>query len=47
MEGGGERDAILQSKVYQPLKRKTKIAADDTLIFLLLFFKENKAWSFM
>ena len=30
-----------------PLKGQTKIAADDTLIFLLLFFEENKAWSFM
>ena len=26
-----------------PFKRQTKIAADDTLIFLLLFFEENKA----
>ena len=29
------------------LKRQIKIAADDTLIFLLLFLEENKAWSFM
>ena len=30
-----------------PLKRQTKIAADDTLIFLLLSFEENKACCFM
>ena len=30
-----------------PLKRQTKIAADDSLLFLVLSFEENKAWFFM
>ena len=35
-------------QTVQPLKRQTKIAAADILIFyLLLSFEENKAWFFM
>ena len=29
--------------ICKPLKRQTKIAADDILIFLLLSYEENKA----
>ena len=35
------------NRFFQPLKRQTKIAADNILISLLLSFEENKAWFFV
>ena len=34
---------LFRNEMSLPLKRQTKIAADDILIFLLLSVKENKA----